>query len=152
MNEAQTRKQYIDEALKQSGWNTIVPYKEGASYLNEAVEEYPTSSGPADYVLFSDGKPIAVVEGKKIAVNPQNVLQQAQRYSRGYQHSPFTFNEYKVPFCFSTNGKVIWYQDVRHPLNRSREITHFFTPQALQELLLAKMISGGLHGSQEKTA
>ena len=121
MNEAQTRKQYIDEALKQSGWNTIVPYKEGASYSNEAVEEYPTASGPADYVLFCEGKPIAVVEGKKVAVNPQNVLQQAQRYSRDYQNSPFSFNEYKVPFCFSTNGKVIWYQDVRHPLNRSRE-------------------------------
>lgn len=134
MNEAQTRKQYIDEALKQSGWNIIVSYKEGATYLNEAVEEYPTSSGPADYVLFSDGKPIAVVEGKKVAVNPQNVLQQAQRYSRDYHNSPFSFNEYKVPFCFSTNGKVIWYQDVRHPLNRSREIARFFTPQALQEL------------------
>ncbi|MFH1798819.1 MAG: DEAD/DEAH box helicase family protein [Candidatus Omnitrophota bacterium] len=135
INEAQTRKQYIDEALKQSGWNAIVPYKEGVFYFNEVVEEYPTASGPADYVLFSEGKPIAVVEGKKVAVNPQNVLQQAQRYSRDYQNSSFSFNEYKVPFCFSTNGKVIWYQDVRHPLNRSREIAQFFTPQALEELL-----------------
>lgn len=148
MNEAQTRKQYIDEALKQNGWSTIVPYKEGVAYLNEVVEEYPTASGPADYVLFSDGKPIAVVEGKKVAVNPQNVLQQAQRYSRDYQNSPFSFNEYKVPFCFSTNGKVIWYQDVRHPLNRSREIARFFTPQALQELLEKDEISANAWISQ----
>ncbi len=135
INEAQTRKQYIDQALKQAGWNTIVPYENGAVYSNEAIEEYPTASGPADYVLFFEGKPIAVVEGKKVAVGPQNVLQQALRYSRDFQNSCFSFNEYKVPFCFSTNGKVIWYQDVRHPLNRSREIARFFTPQALQSLL-----------------
>jgi len=90
LNEEQTRKQYIDIALKRSGWNKIIPFKEGVFYKDEAVEEYPTDSGPADYVLFCDGKPLAIVEGKKVAVNPQNVLQQAQRYARTFQNSPFT--------------------------------------------------------------
>jgi len=117
MNEAQTRKKYIDEALRRSGWKRIVPFKEGVSYKDEAVEEYPTASGPADYVLFCGGQPVAIIEGKKIAVGPQNVLQQAQRYARTFQNSPFSFGEYKIPFAFSTNGTIIWFQDLRHPLN-----------------------------------
>jgi len=55
INEAQTRKKYIDEALRRSGWKRIVPFKEGVSYKDEAVEEYPTASGPADYALFCNG-------------------------------------------------------------------------------------------------
>ena len=135
INEAQTRKQYIDTALKRNGWKKIVPFKEGSSYQDEAVEEYPTDSGPADYVLFCDGKPLAIVEGKKVAVSPQNVLQQAQRYARTFQNSPYSFGEYKIPFVFSTNGTLILFQDLRHPLNRSREIAEFYTPSALKELL-----------------
>jgi len=135
MSEAQTRKKYIDEALRRSGWNKIVPFEEGTSYTNEAVEEYPTTSGPADYVLFCNGQPVAIVEGKKVAVGPQNVLQQAQRYARTFPNSPFSFGEYKIPFAFSTNGTIIWFQDLRHPLNRSREIAEFHTPLALREFL-----------------
>jgi len=135
MNEAQTRKKYIDEALRRSSWNKIVPFEESASYTNEAVEEYPTASGPADYVLFCDGQPVAIVEGKKVAVGPQNVLQQAQRYARTFQNSPFSFGEYKIPFAFSTNGTIIWFQDLRHPLNRSREVAQFHTPSALKGFL-----------------
>ena len=101
----------------------------------ETVEEYVTSSGPADYVLFCDGQPLAIVEGKKVAVNPQNVLQQAQRYARTFPSSPFSFGEYIIPFVFSTNGTIIWFQDLRHPLNRSREVAEFYTPSALKELL-----------------
>jgi len=36
MNEAQTRKKYIDGALKRSGWNKIVPFEEGGA-LKDAV-------------------------------------------------------------------------------------------------------------------
>jgi type I restriction enzyme R subunit len=40
-----------------------------------------------------------------------------------------------VPFLYSTNGEVIWYHDIRHPLSRSRRISHFHTPAALTERL-----------------
>ena len=33
--------------------------------LGVAVREYPTSTGPVDYALFVEGKPIGVVEAKK---------------------------------------------------------------------------------------
>ena len=48
-----------------------------------AVEEYPTANGPADYALFVDGKLLGIIEAKKVSVWPQNVLEQAKRYSNG---------------------------------------------------------------------
>ncbi len=60
---------------------------------------------------------------------------QAERYSRGMTDSPFNFGGFRVPFLYSTNGEVIWFHDVRHPLNRSRRIATFHTPAALQEML-----------------
>jgi len=45
------------------------------------------------------------------------------------------FRSYRVPFLYSTNGEVIWHHDVRHELNRSRQIAQFHTPDALAEFL-----------------
>jgi type I restriction enzyme R subunit len=39
-----------------------------------------------------------------------------------------------VPFLYSTNGEVLWFQDVRNKLNRSHKIVGFHTPDALREM------------------
>ena len=109
LNEAKTRKMLIDKALGAAGWGPIVPYKEGTLCSHGSVEEYPTSKGPADYILFHQGKAIACVEGKKVKVAPMNVLQQAKRYARGFPSGPRScgsFGEFCIPFIYSTNGKV----------------------------------------------
>lgn len=56
----------IDEKLEQSGW-TIQDMKKLnlMASLGVAVCEFPTSTGPVDYALFIEGKPIGVVEAKK---------------------------------------------------------------------------------------
>ena len=76
-----------------------------------------------------------MVEAKKLAVGPQNVLQQAQRYALGIDHSSFDFNGYHVPFIYSTNGEITWFQDLRRPNSRSRQVAVFHTPAAIQEML-----------------
>ena len=134
-SEARTRKQLIDRELSQSGWAPIASFNEGKAYSQGSVEEYPTTSGPADYILFNKGRAISAVEGKKVAVGPQNVLQQAQRYARTIQNTQFNFGEFKLPFIYSTNGKVFWFQDLRHPLSRSREVAGIHTPDALEDIL-----------------
>ena len=83
-NEAKTRKMLIDKALGAAGWGPIAPFRDDSLCLNGSLEEYPTSKGPADYILFHQGKAIACVEGKKVKVAPMNVLQQAKRYARGF--------------------------------------------------------------------
>jgi len=135
LSEWATRKQHVDRALTEAGWTPIIPHDDHASRDLVVFEEYPPASGPADYALFHNGEPLAVVEAKKLGVGPQNVLKQAQRYAKGLSPSPFDFNGYHVPFIYSTNGKVIWFQDLRVPHSRSRQVAHFHTPDALLEML-----------------
>ncbi|MBM4329940.1 MAG: DEAD/DEAH box helicase [Deltaproteobacteria bacterium] len=134
-NEAKTRQAFIDKALKQAGWGPIIPFRPGIQDDHCAVEEYPTLTGPADYVLFHKGRALACVEGKKVKIGPQNVLQQAKRYARGFSEGLCSFGDYHLPFVYSTNGKIIWFQDLRDPLSLSREIAAFHTPRALMEML-----------------
>jgi len=78
--ESLTRKSRIDPKLDARGWRRVkAPSPSGAC----RTEEHPTAHGPADYALFLDGQPVAIVEAKKTAVDPQNVLTQAERYARG---------------------------------------------------------------------
>ena len=137
INESQTRKQLIDPLLTASGWN-VVSYdetKELKYYNNCAIKEYPTDFGPADYAFCACEKIVGIVEAKKLTLGPQSVLTQAERYSRGLSDNPFNYNGFHVPFLYSTNGKEIWYHDIRHALSRSRQISDFHTPEALVERL-----------------
>ena len=92
-----------------------------------------TTTGPADYALFANGKLIAFVEAKKISLGPQNVLQQAHRYVKGAEEQGTT-----VPFIYSTNGEVIWFEDLRVTPSRSRQVQEFYTPKALIEYIINK--------------
>lgn len=135
LSEKATRKQRIDAALVQAGWEPILRAGTERQRGLVALEEYPTDHGPADYALFHREQPLAIVEAKKLAVGPQNVLQQALRYASGLKTSPFNFNGYHVPFVYSTNGELIYFQDLRHPHSRSRQVSKFHTPEALREML-----------------
>jgi type I restriction enzyme R subunit len=135
MGEWATRKQVIDPALQEAGWSPIVRYTPGATYGTAAVEEYETAEGPADYVLFHRGEALAAVEAKKLSLGPQNVLVQAQRYARGFRGGAFNFHGFRLPFVYSTNGQVFWFQDLREPTSRSRQVARFHTPAALREFL-----------------
>jgi len=137
-SEWKTRKNRIDPKLRSAGWN-VVPFDSGktfADYHGCAVEEYPTSAGPVDYALCIDGYILGVIEAKRLTLGPQNVLSQAERYSRGASSNPLNFNGYHVPFLYSTNGEIIWHDDVRRPQHRSRRIALFHSPNALRERLI----------------
>jgi type I restriction enzyme R subunit len=135
--EWQTRKGRIDPQLDSLGWK-VAPHDEARPLGGDkpsAIVEYPTDNGPADYALAADQQLLAVVEAKKLSLGPQNVLAQSERYSRGASANLQDHRGYRVPFLYSTNGEVIWFHDIRDPMNRSRQITDFHTPNALRELL-----------------
>jgi len=143
--EWQTRRKRIDPKLVALGW-TVIRYRPDlnlATLNNCAVAEYPTANGPADYALVVEGQMLGIIEAKKLTLGPQNVLTQAERYSRGAAGS-FDFHGFHVPFLYSTNGEVIWFHDVRHELSRSRRIADFHTPAAMTELL-ARDVEGAAH-------
>ncbi len=144
--EWKTRKDRVDKRLKSlnPSWS-IIKYQSGldtSTLQCHAVEEYPTANGPADYALFVKGKLLGVIEAKKVGVGPQNVLEQAKRYSKGAFDGPGNWNGYRVPFLFSSNGEVVWFLDVRNDKNIRRQIFNFHTSDALEEFFLVDKTSG----------
>jgi type I restriction enzyme, R subunit len=130
-SEWKTRKKRIDPKLDAAGWAR----RRGAGSVPFRSEEEETENGPADYALWLDNSVVGVVEAKKLTVGPQNVLTQAERYARGLRNAKHRFDEFGCPFLYSTNGEVIWFHDVRNPLNRSRRVANFHTANALKEAL-----------------
>ena len=134
-----TRKTRIDTKLKglDPKWK-IIKYHKGLQTEKldgYAVEEYPTASGDADYVLFIKGVLVGVIEAKRVTVDPRNSIQQAKRYSKTVFAGAGTWRGYKVPFLYATNGEQIHFLDIRRESNISRSISNFHTPTALIELL-----------------
>ena len=156
LDEAQTR-QIIDAQLRAAGWeaDTVnLRYNNGTQPergRNLAIAEYPTASGPADYVLFIGLMPVAVVEAKRKNVDVSAALIQAKRYSRDIflmddmQAPGDGWGEYKIPFAFSSNGRPylkqlethsgIWFVDLRRSTNLSHALDGWYTPDGLKELL-----------------
>jgi type I restriction enzyme R subunit len=132
-SERQTRKKYIDTKLQARGWHEA---SKGVSPLlgGYRLPEIETTSGPADYGLYAERGLLAIVEAKKLSLGPQNVLSQAERYALGVR-GPYEVGKFGVPFIYSTNGEVIWFHDLRDPLNRSRQVADFHSPAALMEML-----------------
>jgi len=135
LDEAETRS-LIDAQLRDAGWeaDTVnLRFSKGVrpeAGRNLAIAEWPTASGPADYVLFAGMTAIAVVEAKKFGTDVASVWGQAERYSLGYQvqadealpapiqtgttvfagwlagHATVTgATHYRIPFVFASNGR-----------------------------------------------
>ena len=136
-SEDKTRKLRIDPKLTAVPleWS-VIPWKKGldTSKLEaHAVTEYPTKSGPADYVLFVKGMLLGIIEAKKLSTGAENVLEQAKRYACGIENTLGDWRGYRVPFLYSTNGEVIYHLDVRKKGNLSYQISHFHSHNALLE-------------------
>lgn len=127
----------IDAQLRASGWdvqnkNSIDPTKGSG----QAIWEYNTDSGPADYVLFVDRKAIGVIEAKKetLGQNITTVEDQTKDYAvaklKWIQHSGKP-----LPFLYEATGVITRFTDQRDPKPRSREIFTFHRPETLRELL-----------------
>lgn len=124
ISEAQTRKKYIDVALKEAGW--IIGHNVTEE---EPVTGMPNSTGTgyADYVLWGkDNLPLAVVEAKKASADTMVGSQQAKLYADCIQ------NQYgRRPLIFTTNGFEFFYTNDFMGYPR-REVSGFFTQEELQ--------------------
>ena len=114
--ESQTRKEIIDNRLKQAGWNvsdrTQVIEEFDIVVDENLVKEAPTPYAGhqySDYVLLGkDGKPLAVVEAKKSSVDATIGREQAKQYCYNIKN----LNGNELPFCFYTNGHDIYFWDL----------------------------------------
>lgn len=133
-DEAETRIE-IDKKLEAAGW--IVQDKKQLNLhqgMGVAVREMDTDSGPADYMLFIDGKACGVVEAKREGTNLGDVVQQSRRYAVSGSKFIQRWAD-KLPFTYEATNHEIRFCDWRDPYARSRFVFHFHKPETLKNWL-----------------
>lgn len=134
LSEAETRRIFIDEMLREAGWDiSEEPHVivSGKACVEIEVQGMPTPSGKgyADYVLFdTDGTPLAVVEAKKTTVDPVAGKVQAELYAKCLE-ARFGVK----PVVYYTNGfEVNIIDGLGYP---SRTIYGFHSREDLQKMI-----------------
>ena len=98
-----------------------------------AVREYPTDSGPADYVLFAHRKPVGVIEAKRpeMAQNINVVAEQSAKYATA--KLKWIKDNNPLPLLYESTGEFTLFRDERDLRPISREVFWFHQPQTLHE-------------------
>ena len=130
MNEAETRAEHIDPALKAAGWGVV----EGSRIRREypitlgRLEGHGTRGKPltADYVLVYRNTKLAVVEAKAWDEPLTEGVAQAKNYA----------GKLAIRFTYSTNGQGIYGIDMQ--TGKEGELPRYPTPDELWNLTFAK--------------
>ena len=130
MNEAETRAEHIDPALKAAGWGVV----EGSRIRREypitlgRLEGFGRRAKPlqADYVLIYRNTKLAVVEAKAWDEPLTEGVAQAKNYA----------GKLAVRFTYSTNGQGIYGIDMQE--GTEGELPRFPTPDELWNLTFAE--------------
>lgn len=134
-NPEQIARDNIDRQLMACGWviQGIKKVNLNAA-VGVAVKEYLTDVGPADYVLFVDGKPCGVLEAKR--EEEGHKLNTHEDQTEGYATAKLKHlkNE-PLPFVYISTGEVTRFTDFTDPKPRAREVFSFHRPETLREWL-----------------
>lgn len=130
MNEAETRAEHIDPALKAAGWGVV----EGSRVRREAIITLGRIQGGgkrgkqdiADYVLEYRNRKLAVVEAKRWDAPYTEGLAQAKHYAQ----------KLTTRFAYSTNGQRIYGVDME--TGKEGDVPAFATPNELWHRVFAK--------------
>ena len=135
-NPEQIARDKIDKLLQASGWvvqnSKQIDFSAGQG---QAVREYQTDVGPADYVLFVDKKAIGVIEAKREDIGHK--ITDVETQTEGYANATLKWvnNQEPLPFLYESTGVITRFTDSRDPKPRSREIFSFHRPETLKEWL-----------------
>ncbi len=130
MNEAETRAEHIDPALKTAGWGVV----DGSRILREyhitlgRIEDHGKRAKPdiADYVLVYRNHKLAVVEAKAWDKPLTEGVGQAKCYA----------GKLAVRYTYSTNGQGIYGIDMKE--GTEGEVAQFPSPEELWNLTFAE--------------
>ena len=133
----------IDSRLEKAGWIVQDLKKLDLSAgLGVAVREYPTDTGPADYVLFIARQAVGVIEAKRDSAAENLTATEAQTERYATARLKWRKGDAPLRFLFEATGQIIRFTDGADPAPRSREIFHFFKPETLATWLYAEAARG----------
>ncbi|MDR0496058.1 MAG: DEAD/DEAH box helicase family protein, partial [Treponema sp.] len=136
MSPEEKTRQVIDKKLKVSGW--LLQDREvfnPAAALGVAVREFSTDSGPVDYMLFVEKKPVAVVEAKK-SDDGQNITSTEFQTLR-YANSSLKWEAHlhTIRFAYEATDILTRFTDYTDVNEHSREVYSFHRPETLLSLI-----------------
>ncbi|MFC0820494.1 type I restriction endonuclease subunit R [Moraxella marmotae] len=132
-NPEQQARDIIDQKLQQAGWivQKVNDFNPNAG-LGIAVKEYPTDSGPVDYLLFVDRQPIAIIEAKEEQYGYK--LNTVKEQSGRYANSRLKYiSQAQIAFLYESTGVITRFTNRNDPKPRAREVFHFHRPETLQK-------------------
>ncbi len=127
--EAETRTLFIDELLREAGWDPAGTNVAEYPVVGMPISTNPNGNGFVDYVLWgADGKPLAVVEAKKTMRDAEQGRVQAGLYADCLERM-----HHQRPVIFYTNGFESWIWD--DTFSSPREVQGLYTRDELQRLV-----------------
>jgi type I restriction enzyme, R subunit len=124
----------IDELLDAAGWIVqdyrALDFSAGAGI---ALREVPLTTGPCDYLLLVDRRPVGVVEAKKEGTTLSTVAEQSSRYANSLPPILAHGLSGPLPFLYESTGVETFFRDERDPAPRSRRVFSFHRPETLAD-------------------
>jgi type I restriction enzyme, R subunit len=133
----QIARQQIDQQLEAAGW-AVQDYRQFHPNAARAIalREVPLKTGPCDYLLLVDKKPLGVIEAKKIGATLSSVQQQTASYSSALPEFLAQLagtHASQLPFLYESTGVETFFRDMRDPAPRARGVFNFHRPETLAE-------------------
>ena len=126
----------IDKKLEDAGYviQDMMEFNPCAS-LGVAVREYPTDTGPADYIIFINGIPCGVIEAKESQKGDNLSTAEAQAARYATSKLKWVLDNKPLRFRWASTDELTFFADIEDIDYRSRRVFSFFQPETLKDWL-----------------
>ena len=126
----------IDKQLNTAGWNIIARNEYLPNSTVAVKEALMKGNTESDYLLFVDGKAIAVIEAKKEANNlGADVAAQAEFYSANPQNWYALWIKGMIPLVYLANGNKIYFKNMLIPDSEYEELSAMHSPKKMLQII-----------------
>jgi len=141
----------IDKQLNNAGWD-IISRNEYLPNSTVAVKEaLMKGNTESDYLLFVDGKAIAVVEAKKESNKlGDEVAAQAEFYSANPQDWYALWMDGMIPLVYLANGNKIYFKNMLIPDSDYEELSAMHSPKKMLQIIGKSSVYGALPRIEKK--
>ena len=135
----------IDKQLRNAGWDIVARNEYLPNSTSAVKEALMGGNTESDYLLFIDGKAIAVVEAKR-EENPlgDEVKKQAEDYAVAPQDWYGLWFEKLIPLVYMANGNKIYFKNMLVEDSDYEELSQMHSPKKMLQIVGKKSEYGAL--------
>lgn len=135
----------IDKQLRNAGWDILARNEYLPNSTSAVKEALMGGNTESDYLLFIDGKAIAVVEAKR-EENPlgDEVKKQAEDYAVSPQDWYGLWFEKLIPLVYMANGNKIYFKNMLVEDSDYEELSQMHSPKKMLQIVGKKSEYGAL--------